>query len=274
MSAGAMRVDETRADEVSAGRVSTGQTGAAQMRAQQKSTGGAHHLTGRRGGTRRRGLQGWGPWGWSTGLLTALLTGLLTGLGIALAPGAAYACSCAEASAQEHFDHATVVATARLTETDATQDTGAREAAAMVSYTFEVEELLKGEAPRTLEVLSAASGAACGLERMTVDQDYLLFARVASEQDPTLLASLCDGTAPVPTPRLDEVRQVAADSGVQAQLLPETTTPAGDDPDDPGTPADPDSDEGGSAPPVPLVLGGVVLVLGLMAWWLIHRARH
>lgn len=197
---------------------------------------------------------------------SGLAAAVIAGAAVALSPATAYACSCAGATTAQHFDHADVVAAGRLTQVSDPHEVaqGLQESGRMVEYTIEVSELVKGEAPGTVQVFSTADGAACGLEGMSVGQDYLLYGRGAPAAEPgVLFANLCDGTGPLSATALAEVQELAADQGIEPILVPTSShlaTGAGEG-------------ESSILPPVPVVLAGGLALLGALTWWLARRRR-
>jgi hypothetical protein len=121
---------------------------------------------------------------WTTGLLAGLLLVLA---GWVLAP-AASACSCAGATATEHALRADAVFSGRLVEREVVG--GTRDGTAL--HVFAVDTVHAGEVSARQGVVSAASGASCGLE-LTGDGPFLVF---ATREDGRLAAGLCSGTGP------------------------------------------------------------------------------
>jgi hypothetical protein len=81
------------------------------------------------------------------------------------------------------------------------------------TYTVEVEDVHKGDAGETIEVLSPNSGASCGLEGIEEGGRYVVFASHQSMEghdEDHLWANLCGGTAPATS---DLVTQVEAATG-------------------------------------------------------------
>jgi hypothetical protein len=137
--------------------------------------------------------------------LRTLLAGLLTAFGlVALTPAAAHACSCAMASPGEHLKGADVVFTGTLTAIDPPPRRLIMSSGDPVTYHFDVDGVLKGEAPSNAQVTSAALGASCGLEGMAVDQRYVVYANGTHE----LSANLCGGTSPVGPAAVESVEKV------------------------------------------------------------------
>lgn len=99
------------------------------------------------------------------------------------------ACSCAAVvSAAEVADEADAVFVGRFTGTR--EPLVATSSAALVAKRFEVTEVRKGEVTAVTEVLTAASGASCGLE-VQEGRTYLV---VAQRAEGGLRANLCGGT--------------------------------------------------------------------------------
>jgi hypothetical protein len=141
------------------------------------------------------------------------LSRLLAALGLALSylvlsPTQAFACSCALSTTDEFVDLADVVVRGTIDDSTVSDP---------VTYTVSVAETYKGEAAGTLEVLSAASGASCGLEHVRLGESYVVF---AEDDGGRLWASLCGGTAPA-TPALVAEVEAATSPGA------ETSAPSG-----------------------------------------------
>jgi hypothetical protein len=146
----------------------------------------------------------------TTGLLAVLVL-LLAGW---LAPHPAAACSCTGGTTAEHASRADAVFVGRLLSRDVAGDSSSTDPALHV---FAVETVWKGSAHAEQGVVSASSGASCGLE-LSGNGPFLVFAtRPAGASDGPLSADLCGGTAPW-TPSL------------QAELASLAATGAPDDP--------------------------------------------
>ncbi|MGY2701507.1 hypothetical protein [Nocardioides sp. HB32] len=137
--------------------------------------------------------------------LRTLLAGLLAAFAlVAMTPAAALACSCVVGSTEQHLQDADVVFTGTLTEVEPPPRRVIMSSGDPATYHFDVHEVLKGDAPVNARVTSAVSGASCGLENMTVDQEYVVYAN----GDRELTANLCGGTAPAGPARVERLRQV------------------------------------------------------------------
>jgi hypothetical protein len=129
--------------------------------------------------------------------LRTLLAGLLVAFGlVAMTPAAAHACSCAVSSTEQYVENADVVFTGRLTAVDPPPQKPVMSSSDPATYHFAVHSVTKGEVPDETEVTSAVSGASCGLENMTVDQEYVVYATGHDR----LTANLCGGTSPTAAP--------------------------------------------------------------------------
>jgi hypothetical protein len=135
--------------------------------------------------------------------------GLLLGFGLAAAtvlvlssPPAA-ACSCAGFTDQMSFERADVVFVGEVQGVDRTGVIASSSDPAV--WTFSVDEVFKGDAAATQGLVTATSGASCGLELPT-SETVVVFARhepgnfePAVDWD-TLHGSLCDGSRAVADP--------------------------------------------------------------------------
>jgi hypothetical protein len=120
----------------------------------------------------------------------ALLVVVLVGLGVAAGPAdPAAACSCKVASTADHYASADVVFTGRLLER--TVDEPITSSIDPARHVFAVDRAWKGDVPERATVLSAVSGASCGLE-LRGTGPFVVFAR---EKDAHLESGLCTGTA-------------------------------------------------------------------------------
>jgi hypothetical protein len=116
-----------------------------------------------------------------------LLAGLVVAGGSVLAlPGTAHACSCVPADPRQLVDRADAVVWAEVRDVRSPADgTG------QAHYLLDVETVYKGEVTERVQVDSAASGAACGLEDIRADRRYVFFLRGAGSR---YTADLCGGT--------------------------------------------------------------------------------
>ena len=204
--------------------------------------------------------------------LRLLLAGVLGALSlVVLAASPSFACSCARVSTAEYVDHATVVFTGTVADKEPPPKRRVMSSMDPVTYTFEVERSFKGDVASPTEVLSAMSGASCGLEGVRTGDRYVVFADQGRGGD--LWASLCGGTAPWSADLEADVVAasgpgvVAPPSAAPAGTAGSTQEPGGDDGTRP-TGAGPEEAEGGFlAVPVAVAAGlGLVLLAG--ALWL------
>jgi hypothetical protein len=152
--------------------------------------------------------------------LRTLCAGLLAALGlVALTPTTAHACSCALSSTEQHLRGADVVFTGTLTDVVPPLLRPVMSSDDPATYRFDVHRVLKGDVHGTTDVQSAVSGASCGLEGMTVDQEYVVFATGHDE----LSANLCGGTAPARPAMVERVARLA-----HPARSPAVGTPAAD----------------------------------------------
>jgi hypothetical protein len=122
----------------------------------------------------------------STTILLAALVLLLAGW--VMAPPAS-ACSCAGGTTADHLDRADTVFTGRLLSREVAGGSSSTDPALHV---FAVESVWKGSARAEQGVVSASSGASCGLE-LSGEGPFLVF---ATRTGSALAAGLCGGTAP------------------------------------------------------------------------------
>ena len=184
--------------------------------------------------------------------LRTLLAGLLAAFGlVAMTPAVAHACSCAGGSPAQYAAWADVVFTGTLTAVDPPPRRLVMSSGDPVTYHFDVDGVLKGDAPSNAQVTSAALGASCGLEGMEVDQRYVVYATGVHE----LTANLCGGTSPVGPAAVERVEKV--------------TGPA----HDPGPAASYPTDDGGPGAGWLLVGAAGLVTAGAVALTLWRRRR-
>lgn len=132
--------------------------------------------------------------------LRLLLAGLVAAAGLLLvAPAPAQACSCVTADPQQFTRWADVIFTGTLLERTPPPERELMSSGDPATHLFEVDEVYKGEVGSKAEVLSAVSGASCGLEGMQEGTRYVVFAgnqNIEGEPTDAWWASLCGGTAP------------------------------------------------------------------------------
>ena len=137
-----------------------------------------------------------------------LLGALVAGLLVPLAAAPAHACSCIglPIAAQARQADAVFVGTITNRIGPAIGAGGVWSSTDPVTYTVAVDGVYKGSVRATEHVVSAASGASCGLE-VKIDRRYVLFPRVDDRASTPpggpeqLTGSLCDGTTRA-TPRV------------------------------------------------------------------------
>ncbi len=193
---------------------------------------------------------------------------LVSALSVTLVPvlGAnpAFACSCAQAPDNEHFERADVVfkGTIRTTTPPTAEQQQRGGSAAPVTYEFLPTRAYKGTVTSPVLVSSASSGASCGVE-MSGEGPFLVFARKVEKNtvrtsDAGLQASLCGGThelGPKEKVPFGPGRAVTAPAEASPSPKPTATmTPARSQSAVPAGMA------------LPLVGGLVAVMLGAAAW--------
>ena len=141
-------------------------------------------------------------------LLVAVLAALAVGWGLA---HPAAACSCAGLSTAQQFARADVVFVGRLVER--TVEEPLTSSVDPARHVFTVDGAWKGEVPERAVVLSAESGASCGLE-LRGNGPFVVFAGDAGTH---LDAGLCDGTTeltPAVEAELDDLAGPASSAAV------------------------------------------------------------
>ena len=143
------------------------------------------------------------PWPAAAGGVTppslgrALLVAVLAAVAVAWGPaGPASACSCRVATTADRYAEADVVFVGRLVER--TVDEPVTSSVDPARHVFAVDRAVKGQVPERAVVLSAVSGASCGLE-LRGTGPFVVF---AGEAGTHLEAGLCGGTAEL-TPELE-----------------------------------------------------------------------
>ncbi len=187
----------------------------------------------------------------------AVLVAVLVGLGVAAGPAdPAAACSCTRASTAEHYAAADVVFTGRLLER--TVEEPITSSIDPARHVFAVDRAWKGDVRERATVLSAVSGASCGLELRGAGP-FVVFAR---EKGAQLESGLCTGTA--------EVRPALA-----AELDALAPAPAKDPPAALSPAAAPTTAETDDPLPTAAALAGgaAVLVLAAFAVLVVRRRR-
>jgi hypothetical protein len=188
-------------------------------------------------------------------LLLAGVVGALSLVVLGAAPS--FACSCALAGTEQYVDVADAVFTGTVTDKEPPPKRPMMSSMDPVTYTFDVERAFKGDLSDPLPVLSAMSGASCGLEGVRVGQRYVVFASESKRGEHDLWASLCGGTAPW---------SAGLEADVVAATGPGTPPEVGADPPEDvaaGSVDEPEAAEGGSlAVPVAAASGLALVLLG------------
>jgi hypothetical protein len=156
-------------------------------------------------------------------IVLAVPLAVLTGV------GPAGACSCAVGSDQQMFDSSDAVFTATLTRVE-DPDSGSSTAPRV--YTFEVDDVLKGDVAPQQVVRSEQSGASCGLE-IAGAGPFIVFAVAAVHESSDielgtgeLCAGLCGGTRAISAGGPLDAAVAASPRAPDAGLVVE---PPGDD---------------------------------------------
>lgn len=147
-------------------------------------------------------------------LVVLLLPTCLLVLAAPVPPAAA--CSCVSGTARDFADWSDTIFVGTLTDVTPPSGGTSMSSVAPATYRFEVSAVFEGEAHEVTEVLSAQSGASCGLEGMAVGTRYLVFAGhqdTEGEPDDALWATLCGGTQPASDGLLAQVEDLVGPSG-------------------------------------------------------------
>lgn len=126
-------------------------------------------------------------------LTTTALAGLLQ-LVTTLGAAPALACSCVPMTDAEYAESADVVFAGILLHREEPDDGGIISSGDLVTLTFAVDEVYKGQVGTTVQVRTARSGASCGLE-LDGEGPFLVFTEFGENG---LTASLCGGTRDLP----------------------------------------------------------------------------
>lgn len=111
---------------------------------------------------------------------------------LAIHASPALACQCVPQTSLHHLARADVVFAGRLSEIDGPPpDRLTYSSIDPVDYRFDVHSVLKGAVPVNATVRSVVSGVSCGLEHMSVGDEYTVF---AVARDGSLVSGLCSGT--------------------------------------------------------------------------------
>lgn len=148
--------------------------------------------------------------------LRIALAGLLVSVGlVALTAAPSQACSCISGTPRQQLDRADAVFTGTLTGVGVPPAGDVVSSADPVTYRFDVGTVYAGGVDATAHVASVRDGASCGLERMTIGREYLVFATVRGDE---LESWLCSGTAPVRHAPVDRVAELAGPGQVMWSL--------------------------------------------------------
>ena len=160
---------------------------------------------------------------WWRGLGAVLV--VLSGL-VLVAPAPGWACSCGVPGgnvAKSFTKSADVVLVGTVTDREPPPPDEIMSTSDPATYTVAVERVLKGEAAATAEVLSAVSGASCGLEGIEIGAEYVVFAHLEGGD---LWANACGGTQPASLDFVGEVEDVTGSGEVIAvggdEIAPQT----------------------------------------------------
>lgn len=157
------------------------------------------------------------PWPPRTPRITGVLAAGLLALGLASSTPC-HACSCAESpTVAGSAARADVVFVGTLVDTrePVVRVPGITSSQGPVAKVFEVTEVRKGEVGARAEVLTAASGASCGLE-VEEGRTYVVVARSSVEG---LRADLCGGTRLLTATTPADLDSVGAPSAPEASAL-------------------------------------------------------
>jgi hypothetical protein len=139
-------------------------------------------------------------------LLLAAVVGALAVL--VLAPGPAFACSCVNSGAEEYVDFADLVVVGTF---EQHRPVPAGKEPDALAWTVAVDEVLEGQAPARMDVITPVSGASCGLEGVEPGRRYVVFASfqtVLGQDSEHPWATLCGGTGPATPAFLADVEEV------------------------------------------------------------------
>ena len=150
--------------------------------------------------------------------LRLALAGLLVALGLVVVVDApAQACTCLIGTPQQRLDRADAVFTGTLTGVGLPPPGDVVASVDPVTYRFDVATVYAGEVDATTVITSPRLGASCGLERMRVGTDYLVFATL---QRGVLTSWLCSGTEPVRRAPVDRVAELTGVAGPERYVWP------------------------------------------------------
>lgn len=196
-------------------------------------------------------------------VLFAAVVAVLSLVVVGAAPS--FACSCARGDAADFAGRATVVVSGTVTDVVPPPKQKVMSSMDPATYVVAVDQVLKGEAGATVEVLSPNSGASCGLENVEPGRRYVVFASHQSMEGADsdhLWANLCGGTGPA-TPKLlaavEEVTGTPTTPAYESELEVTFDEPTDDVPADDDLLAE-------WALPIGLVAGGSLVLLTAVLW--------
>lgn len=190
---------------------------------------------------------------------------------VVVGAGPSFACSCVADDAAGHVEGATVVVSGTVTDVVPPPSTKVMSSLDPATYVVDVDQVFKGQAGPTVEVLSPNSGASCGLENVEPGRRYVVFASHQSMEGADtdhLWANLCGGTGPATPELLAAVEDVAGPpttAAYESELEVTFDEPTDEQPAEDDVLAD-------WALPIGLVAGGS-LVLLTAALWVRHALR-
>ena len=136
------------------------------------------------------------------------------------------ACSCGDSDEMASYGSADVVFTGTVEQAPDRANDGASNR--LVTWSFAVDGVYKGEALVRQDVLSAASSASCGIE-LSGEGPFLVFAKRDPGSGGALVAGLCGGTRPIlgESPELggEPYAPVSGESAAGAELEAATGSP-------------------------------------------------
>jgi hypothetical protein len=189
---------------------------------------------------------------------TLLTAGLLTAAGVLVAPPAS-ACSCPPLTTVEYLRIADAVFTGTLVSREVASGRPVTSSGDPALHVFTVDRVYKGEVREVQGVVSAASGASCGLE-LQGEGPFLVFATRAGDLPAgRYSADLCGGTAPLT-------------AGLQAEI--DAVTGVSVEPPERRDPLPGEAGTGPGGPPLlTAVVAGGALAVALAGWFVLRRRQ-
>jgi hypothetical protein len=191
------------------------------------------------------------------------LAAVLLALAVLVGPGAgpAAACSCMSMTDREAFDMASAVFVGEVIDYQAPPNPTSSLDEAV--WTFGVSEVFKGEVTRIQQLVSAVSGASCGLE-IEPQGEYLVFASDSGDPDVRYTSGLCTGTRSM---------DAGAPDLAVAPTAPLPPAATGDPPTSTGTGTGSDADAGGTSGAGWAVAGAALVVAGAVGFRTLRSRR-